>query len=229
MLAKTIARFVGDRHARDAEPRTFRTRLKQPGFIDGSSASCVIRMGGIDPNRCNCAIAGNNWLVKRSLAMEASTTSIEWLEAVPVPCCRWARPERYTQRFRGMPFPHSSTAWLSQMLPLRVLVSDGGMVHLQEPIFNTLGSGNCSKLLQHHALLRHCSRKQSGCSNGKESQAHLAHRATKTPCGSSGTSFRENSAVGRHVSLAVLARQPACGPFSRYGLGTIPRACTLRV
>ncbi len=30
--------------------------------------------GGIDPHPCNCAIAGNNWLAKRSLAMKSSTS-----------------------------------------------------------------------------------------------------------------------------------------------------------
>ena len=39
----------------------------------------------------------------------------------------------------------------------------------------------------------------------------------------------ENSPFGRHLSLSVLARQPACGTFSRHDLGTTPRTCTLLV
>ena len=31
------------------------------------------RCEGIDPHPCNCSIAGNNWLARRSLAMKAST------------------------------------------------------------------------------------------------------------------------------------------------------------
>ena len=39
------------------------------------------KSGGIHSRPCNCAIASNNWLVKRSLAMKASTHSSRFTAA----------------------------------------------------------------------------------------------------------------------------------------------------
>ncbi len=177
-------------------------------------------------------MAGNNWLVKRSLAMKASTTSIEWLEASSSPLLPLGAARTVYPKVSRNTFSHSSTAWLSQRtIPFESFgLADGGMVHLQEPIFNTLAQKTVQNY-SHHALLRHCSRKQSRCSTGKESKK----RTLANPCNENVMWQQRHFIQGKFgrwspcLSLTVFARQPACGPFSRYGLGTSPRACTLRV